>query len=130
MNAEASTSLRFAPRGDEEAGLVALQNDLFYFFLAVGAEDGRRVVRLRRRAGEDDPADGAVIASAELRGARNAPVYLRVVAQGGRYSFAYATTSGGWIDVARDLDGHILSTRTAGGFVGAIFGLYAHGGEE
>lgn len=130
MNAEASTALRFIPRGDEEAGLVALQNDLFYFFLAVGEDDGRRVVRLRRRAGGSDPADGAVIATGELPSAGSALVYLRVSAQGGRYSFAYATTPGAWIDLARDLDGRILSTRTAGSFVGAVFGLYAHGGAE
>lgn len=126
MNASASTVVRFSPTEAEEAGLVALQSDEFYFFLALGAEDGRRVVRLRQRAGAGDPPAGRVIATAALNS--DAPVRLRITARGALYDFAYALDDADWIDLARDVDGRILSTRTAGGFVGAVFGLHAHGG--
>ena len=34
----------------------------------------------------------------------------------------------GLASAAKDADGTILSTKKAGGFVGAVFGLYAHEG--
>ena len=33
--------------------------------------------------------------------------------------------AGEWRNLGGDQDGRLLSTRTAGGFVGAVFGLYA-----
>lgn len=122
LNATASTTLRFSPEGGEEAGLVALQSDEYFFFLALGAENGQRVVRLRQRAGEADPPEGRVIATAP---APDAAIRLRIEARGALYHFAYAAEDGAWIDLARDIDGRILSTKTAGGFVGAVFGLHA-----
>lgn len=130
MNASAETELHFAPRGQSEAGLAALQSDEFYVFLAVGAENGARVVRLRRRAGDGDPERGVVIASAPLPGEANAPVRLRISGRGPLYDFAYAVGDGDWITLARDVDGRMLSTRTAGGFVGAVFGLHAYAGRD
>lgn len=130
MNAAAETVVRFSPRGDSEAGLAALQSDEFYFFLAVGAEGGERVVRLRRRAGDGDPERGVVIASAPLPGDAQTPVRLRISARGPLYDFAYAVGDDEWTVLAHDADGRILSTRRAGGFVGAVFGLHAYAGAD
>jgi xylan 1,4-beta-xylosidase len=66
------------------------------------------------------------VASAPL--AAKGPVELRITAHGGRYDFAYAITPGRWITLAHDADGTILSTKTAGGFVGATIGMYAFAG--
>jgi alpha-N-arabinofuranosidase len=127
MNASASTAMIYAPQGPgDEAGLMAFQNDDFYYFLAVAAENGRRVVQVQRRAGPSESADGIVVASATLAGAADAPVYLKIDARGGRYDFSYGETEGAWIALLRDADGTDLSTRTAGGFVGVVFGLYAY----
>jgi alpha-N-arabinofuranosidase len=127
MNASASTVVRFAPARDgDEAGLVTLQNDEYWYFLAVTLEDGRPVVELERRAGPTDPAAGVRIASASLDVAPGAPVYLRADARGGSYDFYYATREGDWRPLRRGEDGKILSTKTAGGFVGAVFGLHAY----
>jgi alpha-N-arabinofuranosidase len=127
MNASASTLVRFAPARDgDHAGLVTLQNDEFWYFLAVTLEDGRPVVELERRAGPSDPAAGVRIASAPLDVAAGAPVYLRADARGGSYDFYYATKPGEWRPLRRGEDGKILSTRTAGGFVGVVFGLHAY----
>jgi alpha-N-arabinofuranosidase len=122
-DATASTRVAFTPRTvGEEAGLVALQNDEYWFFLAVGSEDGRRVLRLKRRAGSGEPAGGKVVASAPLPS--SGAVSLRIAARKGEYDFLYAT-GGGWQALRRGEDGTILSTKTAGGFVGAVFGLHA-----
>jgi alpha-N-arabinofuranosidase len=123
--ATAETVVDFMPsRAGDEAGLAAFQNDEFWWLLCVGLQDGRRVVQLRRRAGPADPAGGVLVASAP---APPGPVRLRIEARGGLYDFSYADVDG-WQALARGADGKILSTRTAGGFVGALFGLYAHAG--
>ena len=93
-------------------------------------QDGNRVVRLKRRAGPNDPTEGVVIASAPLTATPNRPLELRIQARGERYDVAYAERPGVWTTLQADLDGSILSTRTAGGFVGAVFGLYAYSAPE
>jgi alpha-N-arabinofuranosidase len=132
LNAAASTAVSFAPNGPGvEAGLAAFQNDEYYYALGVAAgEEDARIVRLRKRAGPDDPADGVEIASAVLDGDADAPVYLRIRAGGAAYGFDYATSPGEWRALLDGADGRILSTRTAGGFVGAVFGMYAVKGVE
>ncbi|WP_243455545.1 glycoside hydrolase family 43 protein [Sphingosinicella sp. BN140058] len=131
LNATASTSVRFAPHGEgDEAGLVALQNDEYWFFLSVSQRDGHRIVKLERRAGPSDPAGGVEIAAAPLPGNAEAPVSLRIRARGGSYDFFYATRDGAWQALRQGEDGKILSTRIAGGFVGSFFGLHAYRGSS
>jgi alpha-N-arabinofuranosidase len=125
QDAEATTRIAFTPASNSaEAGMVALQNDEYFYFLAVGREGGKRVLRLRRRAGGQDPAGGVVIASAPLKSA--GPVELRIAARGAKYDFRWSTDGRRWRTLAADADGTILSTKKSGGFVGAVFGLYAH----
>lgn len=127
-NATAATRVEFAPTHDgDRAGLAALQSEDFFYLLSVGRDRGRRVVRLERRAGEGEPPHGTLVAQAPLPG--DGPVELRIEARGGRYDFAYATRPGAWTTLVRDADGTMLSTKTAGGFVGVTFGLYAYSPE-
>jgi alpha-N-arabinofuranosidase len=124
--ATVTTAVRYVPARDgDRAGLVALQNEEHFYFLGLTREGGRTVVRLERRSGPGEAADGVAVASApaELRPGR--PVYLRIDARGARYDFAYALTRGRWVSLARDQDGELLSTKAAGGFVGTVIGVYA-----
>ena len=125
LTASASALVRFSPASDSgEAGLVALQNDEYWYFLAVGREAGRPVIRLKRRSG----AEPTTLATVPLDVRPGAPVRLKIEARGGVYDFSYATGRGGWTSLRRGEDGTMLSTRSAGGFVGAVFGLHAHSG--
>ena len=125
MNATATTRVRFDPQGEgSEAGLIAMQNDEHWYFLAIGRENGRRVVRLRRRGDEKDPSAGVVMRTAEVP--RVGPVDLRIEARGRSYGFEWRPAGGGWRKLMSGADGTILSTQFAGGFVGSVFGLYAH----
>jgi alpha-N-arabinofuranosidase len=45
---------------------------------------------------------------------------------GDRYTFSFAVAPDSWTELARDVDGTVLSTKVAGGFVGAMLGLYAY----
>lgn len=124
MDAEAQTRVRFAPAAEgDRAGLVALQSPDFFYALTVQRRDGRTVVALERRAGPGDPVHGVLVAAAPAPDGQ--PLDLRITARGGRYDFAYATAPGQWRTLAADQDGAILSTKVAGGFVGATLGLYA-----
>jgi xylan 1,4-beta-xylosidase len=125
-DAAASTLVRFAPQAEgDEAGLAALQNDEYWFSIGLSRRAGHPVVVVKRRAGPKDAADGIVLASAPVSAG---PLRLRIEGRGGRYSFAYAGAKGGWHTLRADEDGKILSTKIAGGFVGAVFGLYARSG--
>jgi xylan 1,4-beta-xylosidase len=131
LNATASTIVRFAPEAAEDAaGLVAIQNDEYWYFLALVRRDGRPAVELRRRAGSAEPRDGVALASAPIDIAPGAPVHLRIAARGAAYDFFYATREGAWRPLHLDGDGTILSTAKAGGFVGALFGVHAYAADR
>ena len=116
--------MRYAPsRPGDRAGPVAFQNERHYYLLAVTVADGAPVVLLERRAGGERAEVGA---SAPLRIAPGAPVYLKIDARGGRYAFHYGLQPDRWIPLVEDADGTILSTKRAGGFVGVVFGMYAY----
>ncbi len=123
--ATAESVMRWTPTRDgDRAGLATLQNDDWFYFLAVGQEAGKPVIELRRRAGPTEPAEGVVIASKAMSDTSQAS-RLRVTARADRYDFAYAAEDGPWTTLAADVAGTILSTRTAGGFVGVTFGPHA-----
>ena len=126
MNAEVSTTVHFQPTGpSDEAGIAAFQNDDYFYALSVGRDGDHATLRLRRRAGPNDPQWGAVVATAQLPGPLGAPVRLRITTDSRSYSFFYAGPRGPWRQLGAPQDGTILSTRTAGGFVGAVFGMFA-----
>ena len=85
---------------------------------------------LRKRAGAADPENGNIAASAPVELVPGAPLYIKIDARGGLYDFYYGTKAGEWTPLSRDADGTILSTKTAGGFVGTMFGMYAYKAEN
>ena len=127
LNAVAATSLSFTPQRDgDRAGLAVFQNDEYWYLLSLSRLDGETAIRVERRAGPEDPADGVVIAETPFDG--QLPVELRVTARSDAYDF-HVRTGGVWQAVLEGADGEILSTRVAGGFVGVTMGPYAHRGD-
>ena len=54
-------------------------------------------------------------------------MYLKIDARGGEYDFYVRDPAGSsGSRSAKDADGTILSTKTAGGFVGTMLGMYAY----
>ena len=125
-NATVTTRVSFVPRKNgDEAGLMAIQNDLFWFFTGIGRSAGQTVVMLKRRAGAGEPSDGVTLASTPIDPAR--PVQLRMTMAGATARFSWRQL-GTWHPIGDAQDSSILSTHRAGGFVGALAGLYAHSG--
>jgi alpha-N-arabinofuranosidase len=120
INFKARTMMAFAPeKSNECAGLVLLQNDDFHFrFVVTLNGEGALVVRLVKREGGEE----SVLAEQGIGGSE---FYLKVAAVGQDYSFSIATEAGQWQLVAGEVDGRILSTPMAGGFIGAYIGMYA-----
>lgn len=71
---------------------------------------------------------GTVLASAPLTA--SSPVELRINARGGSYDFDWSSDGRHWHSLAKGADGTVLSTKRSGGFVGTVFGLYAHDGSS
>ena len=127
ISAAASVAMRYAPGADgDKAGIVAFQNDDHFYFLGVGRDGATSTIRLERAVIGGAPGATDVIASAPYTPSGGAPIYLRITARGGQYDFSYGRRVGQWTMLAKDVDGTILSTKKAGGFVGSLFGLYAH----
>lgn len=125
MDAQVETVMRFEPRADgDKAGMVALQNDDYYYFFGLVRAHGHTELQVRRRAGTADPANGRVIARLPWT-APPGRLYLGIDIDGGHCSFRYAEKPQAWHTLLRDADGTILSTKVAGGFVGAVLGVYA-----
>jgi alpha-N-arabinofuranosidase len=126
-NATASTAVSFRPEhiGDK-AGLTAFQNDEYYYLLSVARGRSGPEIRLDRRAGSQEPSGGVTVASVPLNATHPATIGLRIRARGGLYDFEYALQPGHWRMLRKGLDGKLLSTKVAGGFVGTVFGLHAY----
>jgi xylan 1,4-beta-xylosidase len=125
--ATATTCLRFDPAAPRaRAGLAAFANEDVYYALSLGVDEtGRRIIRLERRAAPGDPKGGVLVAAAPAPVSEAGRVCLKIEARGGLYAFAFGASPAQWTTLAGDQDGTILSTRKAGGFVGAAFGLFA-----
>jgi alpha-N-arabinofuranosidase len=127
ISASASVAMRYAPDADgDKAGIVAFQNDDHFYFLGVGRDGGTSTIRLERAVAGGAPGAAEVVASAPFAQSGTGVIFLKITARGGQYDFSYGTRAGEWTTLAKDGDGTILSTKKAGGFVGSLFGLYAH----
>jgi len=123
----ATTAMRYTPtRPGDAAGLVAFQSDSFYYFLGRTLHDQKPVVQLVRRARTMDEGREVVIAESPLSRNQGDSLYLRIRARRGQYDFFYAERPNEWRPVALSVDGTILSTHVAGGFVGTVLGMYVY----
>ena len=116
INFTAQTKFEFTPQAGECAGLVLIQNNDFHFRFVVMHENENIIRLIKRSHGKDE-----IIATQPLPVNRYT---LKVTAHEQDYSF-YFSTDGQWQTLAEDIDGRILSTPVAGGFVGAYIAMYA-----
>jgi alpha-N-arabinofuranosidase len=114
----AQTMMEFTPQAEYDcAGLVLRQNEDFHVRFVVTRAD-RPIVRLiKRAAGVEE-----ILAELPIAAGR---CYLKVEAHEQSYNFYAAVELDHWLPVAEGIDGRLLSTPVAGGFVGAVIGLYA-----
>jgi alpha-N-arabinofuranosidase len=130
MTASITTPMRFQPHAaGDEAGLMAVQNDAFYYAFGLGLNQaGKTVLRVRVRAGEKDPAHGKLLAETPVQLPAGRPIYLRMAVDKAKAGFSYSLDGKSYRPILRDADASPLTTAAAGGFVGAVVGPYAETG--
>ena len=116
INFTAQTELEFTPQVDECAGLVLIQNNDFHFRFVVMQENENIIRLIQRSHGKDE-----ILATQPLHTNR---CTLKVTAHEQDYNFLFST-GGQWQVLSENIDGRILSTPVAGGFVGAYIAMYA-----
>lgn len=121
---EAITSMQFTPRAEnEKAGLIIFQNETHYYYLCKSVSQGKPVVQLYRSTADSSM---ELLASRILE-REPAELRLKIEARNTDYYFYYASRNKKqWVYLTKEaMDAKFLSTKTAGGFVGSVFGLYA-----
>lgn len=134
---EVETALNYVPTKEGEfAGLTLFQNEAYYFAFGVTIADGKTVLELYQTQESDQEGTNDVvsvpslpqknsIAKIPLGNAYKGRILLRANVNYDKVSFEYQLNNDEWQSMANDLDATILSTQTAGGFVGTMIGLYA-----
>jgi alpha-N-arabinofuranosidase len=118
--AVATTKISFVPASEnEKAGLVIFQSERAFYYLCKSLSDNKSVVQLYQAS-----ADTMKLLSAKNINSPGKDIYLRIEPNSSVYSISFSADSKNWIKI-QDVDGTILSTARAGGFVGCVFGLYA-----
>jgi alpha-N-arabinofuranosidase len=116
INFTAQTEFEFTPQAGECAGLVLVQSNDFHFRFVVTHENETIIHLIKRSHGKDE-----TLATQPVPPNRYT---LKVTAQEQSYNF-YFSTNGQMQMLAENIDGRILSTPVAGGFVGAYIAMYA-----
>jgi xylan 1,4-beta-xylosidase len=119
MTFEASTALELPKDGGVAAGMAAFQGEKYWYFLGARRAGSRTEIFLERQSGSGPETIARVTVDAR------SALRLRVSSDGSTYSFLYDANGKGWQPLRQNEDGTVLSTRTAGGFVGVVLGPYA-----
>ncbi|NLK99984.1 MAG: glycoside hydrolase family 43 protein [Clostridiales bacterium] len=123
MSFVAETKMEFVPKAEtEEAGIVILQSNEYHYRFVMRQKDGQNTLSLIRcKAGNEDVIKE--IASQEHE-KNNGQIHLRISADLQNLTFSYSYDNTTYHTLETDVDGRILSTDVAGGFVGNTIGLY------
>ncbi|WP_432264655.1 glycoside hydrolase family 43 protein [Autumnicola psychrophila] len=115
-----TTTMDYKPKSEDDlAGITALQNEKFNYIFGITKKDKKYYVILERT----EKGSSEIIASKEIE--FNDELQLKVKAEGDLYKFSYALKEGDFQNLGGTVSGDILSTNVAGGFTGALIGLYA-----
>jgi xylan 1,4-beta-xylosidase len=115
-----STTLDYKPASEKDlAGIVCLQNERFNYVFGITKKGNDTYILLERT----ENGKSEIIASTKIEIKK--PLRLQVKATGDNYQFSYALNGVDFENLGSEVSGDILSTNVAGGFTGALVGLYA-----
>jgi len=115
----ATTTLTYQPQTEKDlAGITCVQGERFNYVFGITKKDKDFYLLLQRTA----RGKSTIVASTKID--LKTPVQLRVKAVGDNYEFSYSVNGTDFTNVGGTVSGDILSTDVAGGFTGAMIGLY------
>lgn len=113
-------SLTFDPKSEnEKAGLVIFQDEKHFYYLCRSKVGTQHMIQLYKSK-EDQTMELLAQAPITVKS-----IKLRIQSEGDKYSFHYANKGNKFVTLKSNVDGKFLSTKTAGGFIGCIYGMYA-----
>ena len=116
----ATTTLQFIPKSEKElAGITCLQSEKFNYVFGITQKDKDVYILLERT----EKGQSKIIASQKID--LKSTLSLQVKADGDNYRFNYTLNGTDFVNLGGTVSGDILSTNEAGGFTGAMIGLYA-----
>ncbi len=119
-NFTTTVTINFPPKSEKElAGITCLQSESFKYVFGITKKDEDFYLLLERT----EKGSSKIVASTKID-LKN-PISLRVKAVGDKYEFSYSANGADFVNVGGIVSGDILSTNVAGGFTGALIGLYA-----
>ncbi len=124
QNCMATVKMKFVPESEnEKAGLIIFQNEHHYYYLCKSIKNGSPVIQLFKSTNNEsmELLEEKILDKKNLKD----DLILKIIAEGRDYSFFYGSNTENLIALKENVDGTFLSTKIAGGFVGAVFGLYA-----
>lgn len=114
------TTLNYKPASEKDlAGIVCLQNERFNYVFGI-TKKGKDIYVLLERT---EKGESKIIASKKIEIKK--AIKLQVKATGDSYEFSFALNNSDFENLGGAVSGDILSTNVAGGFTGALVGLYA-----
>ncbi len=120
---ELETCIDFTPANpDEKAGLVIFQSESNFYFMAKSTDNGKETIQLYKGKPREKKMELVTALPLETTSSK---LYLRINAEGGTYSFYFSADNKNWNLLKDKVDAKFVSTKTAGGFVGCIYGMYA-----
>lgn len=115
-----ATTIDYKPASEKDlAGIVCLQNEKFNYVFGITKKGNDTYILLERT----EKGQSKIIASTKIDIKK--PVRLQVKANGDSYEFSYSINGTDFQNLGSAVSGDILSTNVAGGFTGALVGLYA-----
>ena len=128
LRAYAATGMDFVPQSEnEKAGLLIFQNESHFYFLCKSLKKAESVVQLFQSASQEVNPSAMQMLASQVIGKDNGDreISLKIAVDGPVLAFYYGFEPGEWILLKDSVDAMFLSTRTAGGFVGCVYALYA-----
>lgn len=120
-----TTTMQYKPKSTEDlAGITCLQNERFNYVFGITKKDKDYYILLQRT----EEGNSRIIASKKID--LDNPVQLQVQARGDDYKFSYSVDGKDFENLGGTVSGDVLSTNVAGGFTGAMIGLYATTGND
>ena len=116
----ASASVSFDPgQGSEIAGLLFFQSEQNYYLFGKSMNESQPVIALYQSGANSL----TQLASVTIEESEN--IFLKVDFDDENYTFSYTSDPSYWTVLKDSVDGTLLSTKVAGGFVGSVIALYA-----
>ena len=124
INCSINLSMDFTPKTEnEKSGGILFQDERYFYYFCKSIHNNEEAVELYKSKKINDSNDMELVERAMI--SSSSTLYMMIKINGGDISFHYSLKKDEWILFKDGVDATLLSTKTAGGFVGTIIAMYA-----